>query len=163
LAECELEIMARSEGLAVGRSEQVTCAYSAGVRWPARVDVADEEAHERRQPDRAALLERDRRIVYDETELCSEMVVSTVVLERVQECAQESAELVAFGLAEPGQQLLGVGQVLGRARLEELTSPICEGHQRAAAVVWVGIPFGEPALDEPVDPQTHGSGGQPEL
>jgi hypothetical protein len=50
--------------------------------------VADEEARERRQADRSALLERDRSIVDHEAEGCSKPVVWAWVLERVEEFAQ---------------------------------------------------------------------------
>lgn len=49
--------MAGSQGLAAGRSEQVTWTYSAGGGRPGGVDVTDQEAHERWQPNRSALRE----------------------------------------------------------------------------------------------------------
>jgi hypothetical protein len=65
--------------------------------------VTDEEAGERRQADGPPLLERDRRIVDHEAEVCSETVVWTRVFERVEEFGQQLAELVALGLAEASE------------------------------------------------------------
>jgi hypothetical protein len=125
--------------------------------------VTDEKARERGQADRSPLLERDRRIVDHEAEVGSETVVWTRVLEGVEEFAQQLAELVALGLAEAREELVRVGEVLGSACLEHLSSAVREVDQGAAPVVRVGAALGEPSLDEAVDPQAHGARGETKL
>jgi len=56
-----------------------------------------------------------------------------------------------------------VGQVLGRARLEQLASRVGEGDQRAPAVVGVGLAVGEASPDQPVDPEADRARGQAQL
>jgi hypothetical protein len=98
-----MEVVAIAQRPTVGRCEQVAWPYSACCGRAGGVDVTDEEARERRQADRPPLLERDWRIVDHEAQVCSETVVWTRVLERVEEFAQQLAELVALGLAEAGE------------------------------------------------------------
>jgi hypothetical protein len=59
--------------------------------------------------------------------------------------------LFALGLAEAGEQLVRVGEVLGSACFKQLTCGVRKRYECAAAVVWVGPALGEPALDEAVD------------
>ncbi len=144
--------MAIAQRPSVGRPEQVAWPYTACCGRAGGVDVADEEACESRQAGRSPLFERDRRIVDHKTEFCFEAVVWTRVLERVEEFAEQLGKLVALGLAEAGEQLLSVGEVLGTAGLKQLSPTVCEGHQGATAVVWVGAALREPAVDEAIDP-----------
>ena len=98
-----MEIVAIAQRPLVGRCEQVAWPYSAYCGRAGGVDVTDEETRERRQADRPPPLERDGGIVDHEAEVCRETVVWTRVLERVEEFAQQLAELVALGLAEAGE------------------------------------------------------------
>jgi hypothetical protein len=68
---------------AIGGCEQVARADSACRGGTVGVDVTDEEARKRRQADRSSLLQRDRRVVDHEAEVCSQTVVWARVLERV--------------------------------------------------------------------------------
>src|SRR5690348_2712080 len=91
LAQRHLEIVAVSQGPSVGCPQQVARAYSAGGSRSGGVDVAHEQARYGWQSDRAALLQRGRRIVDHQAELCSQTVLWVRFLERVQKLAQELA------------------------------------------------------------------------
>jgi hypothetical protein len=98
-----MEIVAIAQRPAVGRSEQVAWTYSACCGRAGGVDVSDEEAGERRQANGPALLVGDRCIVEHEAEFSRQAVGWNRVLERIEQFAQQLAELVALGLAEAGE------------------------------------------------------------
>jgi hypothetical protein len=128
LVECQLEIVAIAQRSTVGRCEQVAWSDSACRGRTLGIDVTDEEARDRGQADRSPLLERDRGIVDHEAKVRGETVVWTRALERVEELAQQLAELVALGLAKARENLVRVGEVLGSACLKQLSTTICERH-----------------------------------
>src|SRR5437763_9455692 len=97
-----MKIVAIAQRPTVGFREQVTGPYSSCRGRAGGVHVTDEEARERRQADSPPLLQRRRRIVDHEAEVRSDTVVWTGALKRVEEFAQQPAELVALGLAKPG-------------------------------------------------------------
>jgi len=159
----KLEIVGAPQRTSIGGRQQVAGPYADGGGETGRVDVAHEQSGERRQPDGASPLERHRGAVDGEPEPRHETADRTGVLERVQELAEQPAEVAALFFGQAGEQAVRVGQVLGRARLEQLASRVGEGDQRAPAVVGVGLAVGEASPDQPVDPEADRARGQAQL
>src|SRR5690242_683690 len=101
--------------------------------------MANKEPREGWQPHRAPPFERNRGIVDDKPQLGRELVVGIMVLERVQELSEQLAELSALEFGQSRQQLLCVGEVLGRAGLEQLAAASGQSDQGAPAILGVGI------------------------
>jgi hypothetical protein len=82
-------------------------------------------------------------------------IFKIAVLKRVEELSEQGAELVELALAQAGEQVLSVGEVLGRACLEQFPSSASEADERASAIGGIRPAVGEALALKPVDSQAH--------
>ena len=104
------------------------------------------------RPDRPAHLERHGRAVDNQPKPGREAEVRLDVLKRVEQFAEQVPQLIALQFSQPREQLARVGEVLGRARLEQLATAGgqqisgCPGRRRdrAGARRALAAPTGRP-------------------